>query len=243
MAFQTRVTCTYCSGRAQTGTAATMAYLMDRFPRTGSYGIYNCRRVAGTSTRSQHSCGRAGDSSIPTSDGRAITSIGYPVVQFLTKYSTELGIVEIIYNRVMYDRQSPSGRYYGGVNPHRDHVHWAQTPTKARYITYAYIVANCGPPSGPPPAPPSGGGPLLSVTPKSTVEDIRLLQIRLKGSYVSTLTPDGIYGPSTIAAVKRYLLGFTSADPADPEVTAGKEVNAAMWDGLEVTYLKKRLAR
>lgn len=142
MAYQQRTSCTRCVGRAMPGTAALMAYLEDRFTYSRNLGIYSCRSVYGGTARSLHACGRAGDSGIPTtSGGAAITSLGNPVVQFLYKYSTQFGIVEQIYNRVMYDAYSPGGRYYGGVHPHRDHVHWAQTTTKASSLTYSQIVS------------------------------------------------------------------------------------------------------
>jgi hypothetical protein len=119
-----------------------MAYLIHKFPYVKSMGIYNCRSVAGSSTLSQHSCGRAGDPGIPTlAGGAADTSLGHPVVRFLDQYSTEFGIVEQIYDRVIYDAASPRGRHYGGVHPHRDHVHFTQTPGKATSLTAAQIVS------------------------------------------------------------------------------------------------------
>lgn len=139
MTFAPISSCLKCSGKAQTGTVALAKYLMLRFPKTGSLGIYNCRLP------SKHSCGRAFDSKIPTtSTGAAITSIGYPVVQFLIQYSTFLGIQLVIYNRVYYSANAPKGAYYNGVHPHRDHVHLEHLMSKAQSLTFAQIEAHCG---------------------------------------------------------------------------------------------------
>lgn len=141
--------CYSCSGKAQPGTVALLKYLLVKFPYARSMGIYNCRNVAGTSTKSIHSCGRALDLGIPTlSNGRANTALGHPVVRFLDQYSTELGIHGQIYDRVRYDRNSPRGRYYGGAHPHYDHDHIEQTLAKATSLTYADIVEIAGPPAG-----------------------------------------------------------------------------------------------
>lgn len=149
MTYQPRTACTACYGFAQPGTVALMQDLLVRFPWVFSLGIYNCRPVAGGTTLSQHSCGRAGDAGIPTlPGGGANTTLGFPVVRFLDQFSTEFGIVEQIYARVIYDRQSPGGRVYAGVHPHYDHDHWTQTPGAAATLTRARIVEIAGPPGG-----------------------------------------------------------------------------------------------
>lgn len=114
---------------------------MDLFPYAKSFGIYNCRNIAGSSTKSQHSCGRAWDCRLATlSNGRARTDLGHPIIQFLAKYSTAMGIVDQIYDRVIYDDRTPNGRYYGGVHPHYDHIHITQTPDKAKNLRYQDYV-------------------------------------------------------------------------------------------------------
>lgn len=149
MTYASYERCYSCSGKAQPGTVALLKYLLVKFPYTRSMGIYNCRNVAGTSTKSIHSCGRALDLGIPTlSNGRANTTLGHPVVRFLDQYSTELGIHGQIYDRVRYDRRSPRGRYYGGAHPHYDHNHVEQTLAKATSLTYADIVEIAGSPVG-----------------------------------------------------------------------------------------------
>lgn len=149
MSLQPYTTCTRCSGAAQPGTRNLMGYLLAQYPYAASWGIYNCRPVRGGTTLSQHACGRAGDTAIPTrSDGSADHALGDPVVRFLIEHSTPLGISEIIYARVRYSRSYPRGRYYGGTHPHNNHIHWSQTPTAAATLTYADIVEAAGPPEG-----------------------------------------------------------------------------------------------
>lgn len=197
MTYQVGTSCRACSGKAQPGTVDLMRYLMMRFPETGSLGIYNCRPVAGSTTLSKHSCGRAGDSEIPTLPGGAAnTEIGYPVVQFLDRYSTEFGIVLQIYDRVIYDRNSPRGRHYGGVHPHYDHDHWEQTvgaATTLRYADYARIA---------------GTGTDQEETMKvgDTGNDVRFFQNALNAwdGTDPKLEVDGIFGPNMAAAVAKY---------------------------------------
>lgn len=154
MTYQSSPSCLLCSGKAQSGTVATMAYINAKFEFTASLGIYHCRVVAGTNVKSDHACGRAGDSKIPTlSGGKANTALGYQIVDFLDTYSSFLGITYQIYDRVFYDAKTPNGRYYGGVHPHNDHVHWSQSLAKATSLTLAQIIAHCGPlPTTPPPS-------------------------------------------------------------------------------------------
>lgn len=161
MTFQGKQSCTKCAGKAQPGTVASLKYINTRFPQTGSLGIYNCRNIAGSTTKSQHACGRAADVKIPTfSNGRANTAIGNPVVLFLLEFSTELGITEVIYNRIIYDAKSPKGRYYGGVHPHYDHIHYTQTQAKATTLTFSSIIAFAGQPT----TGPQGEDPMLGFT-------------------------------------------------------------------------------
>lgn len=139
-------TCHTCFGSDQPGTLALMRYMLDRYSYIRDMGTYVCRDVAGTNTISQHACGRAGDLGIPTLSGGAPNlSLGNPVVQLLDQFAGELGIAELIYNRVIYDDGSPDGRLYGGVHPHYDHVHYTLNQSSASGLTYPFIVSVAGP--------------------------------------------------------------------------------------------------
>lgn len=212
MSFWPDEPCWGCSGKAQSGTVATMQYLINKFPQTHSMGIYSCRYIGGTSKWSDHACGRAGDCGVPTtSSGLAIPSVGNPIVLFLIKYSSQLGIVEIIYNRVIYDAISPSGRYYGGVSPHRNHIHYSQAMAKAKSLTYASIVAFAGFPGGttPPPLPPSTDwtDEVIMALPTVKRGNKNLAVARAQGLLVAngySLAIDKAFGPNTEAKVKAF---------------------------------------
>lgn len=160
--------CWECSGYARNGTKALMSYLILKFPYASSLGIYNCRDQRGTATLSIHSDGRAGDTKIPMNGSAANPTLGDPVVKFLISYARELGLMGIIYNRVRYDSKTPKGRYYTGVNPHRDHVHWEQIRSYAQSLTLDKIIKICGNPGGstPIPIPPTPTPPTTDWTDK-----------------------------------------------------------------------------
>jgi hypothetical protein len=109
-------------------------------------GIYNCRTVAGSSTLSVHSCGRAYDIGIkPITPTQADVAKGMPIVNLLAEHGEELGISQLVYNRIIYDRSTPNGRPYKGVHPHYDHCHESQTINSGLKLTYATCVAVLGP--------------------------------------------------------------------------------------------------
>lgn len=238
MTYQPSAPCIICSGKAQPGTIALMDYIMDLFPYAGSFGIYNCRNIAGTSTKSKHSCGRAWDCRLATlSNGKANTALGHPIIQFLYKWSTQLGIVEQIYDRVIYDDRTPAGRYYGGVHPHNDHIHITQTQSAATSLTYNLIVSITG-------IDPRKEGPLsMSLLPihyghgytkppddspltgdqTYKTQDVILLQNWLKRCGWDGKI-DGVYGLGTAEGVKTYAAASGDFD--------GKIVTGWIWDNI-----------
>lgn len=211
MTFQPNEVCTKCSGFSLPGTVATARYVQEKFAFTYSLGIYDCRNVAGKPYLSNHACGRAWDCGVPMfSNGAANTKLGFMVVNWFKTYSTQLGVIDEIYNRVIYDDLSPNGRYYGGVNPHRNHVHMTQSKSKALSLTYAKIVAFAGPtvwtPVPPPPAP-IPIPPTTDWTKKvimalptlkqgSSGTDVKRAQGLLTANGVA-ITIDGDFGPKT----------------------------------------------
>lgn len=76
---------------------------------------------------------------------------------------------------------------------------------------------------------------MLPLDPNSAVEDIRSLQNRLNLVYSSGLALDGVWGESTIAAVKTNLGSLTG----DPTAAAGKRVVARQWDQLLLDLITK----
>jgi hypothetical protein len=145
VSFHPYQSCTACSGGPKPGTVAVMRALIVKYPYIRSMGIYSCRDVRGGSSLSIHSCGRAGDPGIPTlSNGQANTSLGHPVIRDLSDLAGPLGIMGLIYDRVRYDARSPKGRYYGGVHPHYDHVHFEQRDHESRTLTDSAALSILG---------------------------------------------------------------------------------------------------
>lgn len=173
-----------------------MEGLLAKHGSLSSMGIYSCRDVAGTSTYSIHSCGRAGDTGVPTlSGGGANTTLGHPPLRDLIDNAGVLGLHGAIYNRLRYDARSPEGRYYNGVHPHYDHIHWEQTDSYATNLTRseAFAILNV-----------QGKEYLTMLAPckKGDVgEHVAALQVMLTGSGFDAGSPDGKYGDMTAAAV------------------------------------------
>jgi hypothetical protein len=193
-----------CDGKAQPGTKAMLAYLLDRFNWSASLGIYNCRPP------SIHSDGRAFDQRIPTAaGGRARPELGLQVINLLGPHGARLGLQTLIYNRVIYSAASPDGRYYGGVHPHNDHVHGDQTINSGLYLTYATLEAVLGPVNAPLPAPTPPPGTELKVLefgdrgPEVTHLQ-NLLNAHRNPSRPALETRSGIFGPKTLEELRLF---------------------------------------
>lgn len=78
------------------------------------------------------------------------------------------------------------------------------------------------------------GDNMLPITPSSAREDIRSLQGRLNAAYQLGLTEDGVYGPSTVAAVSAHLGALTG----DTNAKAGAYVVARQWNGLLEAFVR-----
>lgn len=134
-----------CSGRASSGAAALLAWCQaNQQPPGRSMGIYNCRSVRGSSTKSLHGEGRALDWGVPLGpDGKA-TPDGRELVDVLASGGDRIGIQAIIYDRTIWSARSPGGRPYTGVSPHYDHLHIELNREAARQLTLATLVAVLG---------------------------------------------------------------------------------------------------
>lgn len=123
---------TRCTGSAQPGVAAFMSWAVQDYGRGASnLGIYNCRTVRGSTTRSLHGEGRAGDVGFPGVANPA----GTELLELLLPHVGELGIQYVIWNRRAYSAKAPSGQAYRGVSPHTDHLHIEFTWDAARTLT------------------------------------------------------------------------------------------------------------
>ncbi len=193
---------TECTGAAMPGARALMAGCLEAYGDQGasSLGIYNCRDVRGSSTRSCHAEGRACDVGFPLVDGGAHPA-GQAMLDSLRGDAEGLGIQAMIYDRTIYSRRSPAGRPYTGASPHLDHVHIELTRRGGRDLTLATVRVALGSAASEPDDP-SGGG----VT--GDASDRPLLRRGSRGSDVALLQQalgidaDGIFGPATEAAVR-----------------------------------------
>lgn len=134
-----------CTDEASSGAGALLAWCQANHQPPGrSLGIYNCRNVRGSATRSLHSEGRALDWGLPLSPEGGGTDVGHELVDRLGSNADKLGLQCIIYDRTIWSAQSPTGRPYRGVNPHYDHLHIELTWEAARELTLATLVAVLG---------------------------------------------------------------------------------------------------
>lgn len=98
---------------------AALRWTFDKTWRAGS--PFSCRRVAGTWTWSQHAWGNA-------LDIFASRDTMYAISRFLARRSPRLPVQQVIYARQVWTSSSPYWHYYGGSNPHYDHVHVTGLP-------------------------------------------------------------------------------------------------------------------
>lgn len=157
----------------QFGTRNLQLALLQRFDRSMDFGIFNDRTVRGGSSPSLHREGRAGDLGFPS-----LHAQGFEARDVLLANSWELGLQALIWDRKWYSKAYPLGRYYDGVNPHRDHIHYEQTWGYARYFPLTLATATY-----------QIGEPMLTLEEQATLNE--LVQIRrnllAKGSSLSVV--------------------------------------------------------
>ena len=137
---------TGCTRYGPAGPQAFLLYVTDRFDFAYSLGICNCRPVFGGGSWSHHAECRANDIGIPTNpDGSAKAELGMQVIDLIGPHGDDLGFDHSIYNREIWSRRTPDGRYYTGRHPHKNHIHNGQTRNAAANLTYGTLVAVLGP--------------------------------------------------------------------------------------------------
>jgi hypothetical protein len=172
-----------------------MAIVLARFPEMTNLGIYNCRRIDGSSAWSVHAEGRAAD--IGTGTGRPTMRAGWLAEQ-LRVFSRELGIQGLIYKRWRwFSNSGPDWKPYGGNNPHTDHIHAEQTRAAAAILTATQIRAVLAGPS----VNGSIAGPILKLGAHG--QAVRDVQERLD-AHALAIDADGVFGPATKLAVERF---------------------------------------
>lgn len=187
-----------CTSGPQPGARALMAWWLARFGGQGAVnsGIFNCRVIAGTATRSVHGEGRAADLGVRPPDA----GYGHEAASLLHAHSAELGVQCIIWSRRIWSGAHPHEgfRPYHGSNPHVGHLHVELDWPAARTLTHARIAEVLGQAA---PAP----RVLKLVSPRMRGEDVRAVQIALAARFPSLgLALDGIFGPRTDHAVREF---------------------------------------
>ena len=99
------------------------------FPQVQNLGIYVCRNIKGTGTRSAHAQGRALDIGLRV-DQPGEKLIGDGIFRALIRVAHRSGIDNVIWNREIWSvahggPRSFVGNYKNGAprNPHTDHIH------------------------------------------------------------------------------------------------------------------------
>jgi hypothetical protein len=209
-------------------------------------GTLACRKITGGTGTTLHAHGIAGDWNPSRNRYRVTTGGG--LIQFGRQTDMPAAMVRAIEAIEMTNGRHPwewGGRWLNVKDPMHYEVdvlssqlapvNLATLPAGA-WARYLAFETN---------QPDQEEEPMLPITPTSTTEDKRRLQVRLVRTYGETLTLDGDYGPKTAAAVKTRLLGFTGADEdpnASPEMKAGYYVNALMWEGMADDRIRQLIA-
>lgn len=209
-----------CSGAPSSGAGALLAWMQaNQQPPGRSMGIYNCRSVRGSSTRSLHSEGRALDWGVPLgADGKG-TDHGHDLVDVLGSHAHLLGVQCIIYDRMLWSARTPEGRRYDGESPHFDHLHIELSRDSAADLTLARIIEVLG---GSDQAPAWIGRPTVRDGDRGPT--VRLLQESLSDAGHDPGDIDGIFGGNTAMALRK----FQEERGLNPDAIAGSQTWAAL---------------
>lgn len=145
---------TGCTSGPEPGATALAEVLLQQYPEGWSGGIFNCRKVRGSSQPSMHGEGRAFDLMLPVVGGKG-HPVGHEIVARLGAVGVTLGVQCIIFDRKIWSARSPQGRPYTGVHPHYDHLHIELTREAARRLTAVEVSRILGPRFEPAPVSPS----------------------------------------------------------------------------------------
>jgi len=106
-----------CSGRAHPGTIAFANLVARVFPGCEIGRIYDCTKVAGYKTLSDHAYGRAVDI-FPKDRAQ-----GDEIFKWCIAKHNLNDITVVIWWRQIWSSLNPTIHKYTGVHPHEDHVH------------------------------------------------------------------------------------------------------------------------
>lgn len=101
---------------------ALWAMMRANFPPVRNLGIFVRRNIAGTTTPSLHSEGRALDIGLNAFDATELV-IGDRLFQIFCDLGQTMQLEEVIWKRQIWSAQRPLVRAYGGHSAHTDHIH------------------------------------------------------------------------------------------------------------------------
>lgn len=183
-----------CSSGPSKGALALRTFMLGRYPESRDGGIYNCRTVRGSASPSIHGEGRAWDMMLPVRNGRGHPR-GHDAVRELGRVGRRLGVQAIIFDRTIWSGRSPSGRPYNGVHPHYDHLHIELTREAAGRLTVAELrLAVAG----------SSVARVARTASPTLRQGARGEQVRVLQRNVGGIAADGIFGPKTGDAVRKF---------------------------------------
>lgn len=192
-------------------------WIWERYP-TARIQTTNCRKIAGSLTWSQHSWANALDIFLPV---KVLDEL-YPLL--IAEFGPH--IAHILWR----------------VKDHFDHIHldpWPQgyskPPCAGGSLRVKHKDGRIGTQFTDDIDPIEPEVPMFPIEATSPPEDIRLLQDRLNRVYSSGLVEDGVYGPTTEAAVRLFLGKMTG----DPVAQQGKRVVANQWNGMTEDWIRK----
>jgi hypothetical protein len=183
-----------CASGPQRGAVALRDFMLGRYPEASDGGIFNCRTVRGSTVPSIHGEGRAWDMMLPVRAGRG-NPRGHDAVRELGAHGRRLGIQTIIFDRTIWSARSPSGRQYTGVHPHYDHVHYELTREASRRLTVGELtLVTVG----------SSAAQIAPTVRPTLRQGARGVQVQALQRNLGGLAVDGVFGPKTTEAVKRF---------------------------------------
>ena len=134
-----------CTGETTFGAKSLMSWFLGAYRSQGAVnlGIYVCKDVAGSATRSVHGEGRATDLG---HDPYSRPPWGKALANALVNNSRELGVQCVIHDGRIWSGVYPheGWRPYRGSNPHVGHIHTELTWDAARSLTAARIQTILG---------------------------------------------------------------------------------------------------
>lgn len=119
---------------------ALWGMIQANFPVARNLGIFNRRNIAGTTTPSLHSEGRALDIGLNAFDATEVV-IGDRLFQIFCDLGQTMQLEEAIWRRQIWSARRPLIHPYTGHSAHTDHVHVGFTQVGSQQTTMPALFA------------------------------------------------------------------------------------------------------